>query len=91
MWADRESYLSPAEGACTLIRPRVQPCGWKSYVRAFTVIDSSTNRTVESMGGIILRTSQLEPDVRLSPHPAPDVLSLRFAHVDIVVAAFVNR
>ncbi|MEH2295852.1 hypothetical protein [Nostoc sp.] len=33
---------------------------------------------VESMAGIIPRTSQLEPDVRLSPHPAPDVLSLRF-------------
>jgi len=32
---------------------------------------------VESMGGIILRTSQLDPDVRLSPHPAPDVLGLR--------------
>ncbi|MEH2140288.1 type I restriction-modification system subunit M N-terminal domain-containing protein, partial [Nostoc sp.] len=29
---------------------------------------------VESMGGIILRTSQLEPNVRLSPHSAPDIL-----------------
>ena len=29
------------------------------------------------MGGIILRTSQLDPDVRLSSHPAPDVLDLR--------------
>ncbi|MEG4534774.1 hypothetical protein [Microcoleus sp. D2_18a_D3] len=45
VWADRESYLSLAEGACTLIRPRVQPCGWKGYVRAFTVIHASTNRT----------------------------------------------
>ena len=26
------------------------------------------------MGGIILRTSQLEPNVRLSPHSAPDIL-----------------
>ncbi|MEG4121216.1 group 1 truncated hemoglobin, partial [Microcoleus sp. N9_B4] len=25
--------------------PRVQPCGWKRYVRAFTVIYVSTNRT----------------------------------------------
>ena len=33
VWADRESYLSLAEGAYTLIRPRVQPCGWKRYVR----------------------------------------------------------
>ncbi len=31
------------------------------------------------MGGIILRTSQLEPDVLVSPHPAPDILSFRFA------------
>jgi len=33
VWADRESYLSLAEGTYTLIRPRVQPCGWKRYVR----------------------------------------------------------
>ena len=33
VWADRESYLSLVEGACTLIRPKVQPCGWKCYVR----------------------------------------------------------
>ena len=32
---------------------------------------------VESMGGIILRTSELDPDVLVSPHPAPDVLGLR--------------
>ncbi|MEG4397179.1 phytochelatin synthase family protein [Microcoleus sp. BROC3] len=48
VWADRESYLSLAEGTCTLIRPRVQPCGWKRYVRAFTVIYVSTNRTRSS-------------------------------------------
>jgi hypothetical protein len=30
------------------------------------------------MGGIILRTSELEPDVLVSRHPAPDVLSFRF-------------
>src|SRR4028118_614892 len=45
VWADRESYLSLAEGTCTLIKPRVQPCSWKRYVRAFTVIHVSTNRT----------------------------------------------
>ncbi|WP_242055404.1 hypothetical protein, partial [Nostoc flagelliforme] len=33
---------------------------------------------VESMGSIISRTSQLEPDVPLSRHPAPDILSFRF-------------
>ncbi|TYT72152.1 hypothetical protein FXO09_05645 [Microcystis aeruginosa KLA2] len=33
---------------------------------------------VESMGGIILRTSLLEPSVRLSPHSAPDNLSFHF-------------
>ncbi len=32
---------------------------------------------VESMGGIIRRTSVLDPDVRLSEHPAPDVLGFR--------------
>ncbi|MEZ2238992.1 sigma-70 family RNA polymerase sigma factor, partial [Microcoleus sp.] len=32
---------------------------------------------VESMGDIIPRTSQLDPDVLVSPHPAPDVLSFR--------------
>jgi len=31
------------------------------------------------MGGIILRTSELEPDVLVSPHPAPYILSFRFA------------
>ena len=30
------------------------------------------------MGSIISRTSQLDPDVPISVHPAPDVLSLRF-------------
>ena len=34
------------------------------------------------MGDIIPRTSQLELGVRLSPHPAPDVLSLRFCSCD---------
>jgi hypothetical protein len=32
---------------------------------------------VESMGGIILRTSLLDTSVRLSPHSAPDNLSFR--------------
>ena len=32
----------------------------------------------ESMRGIIPGTSQLNPDVRVSPHPASDILSFRF-------------
>jgi hypothetical protein len=32
---------------------------------------------VESMEGIIIRTSHLEPNVLVSPHSAPDVLGLR--------------
>jgi hypothetical protein len=36
------------------------------------------------------RPSQLDPDVRLSPHPAPDVLGFCLAHVFIIVAAFMN-
>ena len=43
-----------------------------------------------SRGSIVSRPSQLDPDVPFSLHPAPDVLSFAFAHVDIVVAAFVN-
>jgi hypothetical protein len=31
------------------------------------------------------------PRRTLSPHPAPDVLDFRLAHVDVVVAAFVHR
>nr|MBW4635230.1 hypothetical protein [Iphinoe sp. HA4291-MV1] len=30
--------------------------------------------TVESMGTIMSRTSQLDPDVPISVHPAPDIL-----------------
>ena len=33
---------------------------------------------VESRAGIILRPSHLDLDMLLSPHPAPDILSLRF-------------
>ncbi|MEG4397335.1 hypothetical protein [Microcoleus sp. BROC3] len=52
VWADRESCLSLAEGICTLISPRVQPCGWKRYVRTFTVIHASTNRTLSFNVGV---------------------------------------
>ncbi|WP_236630420.1 hypothetical protein, partial [Aphanizomenon flos-aquae] len=45
-WADRESYLSLADGTFTHIRPRVQPfsisrLGWLAYVR--TVYRDSAN------------------------------------------------
>ncbi|MEH1784316.1 MAG: hypothetical protein V7L23_01610, partial [Nostoc sp.] len=36
---------------------------------------NSSSTLVESMGDIIPRTSQLNLGVRLSPHPASDVLS----------------
>ena len=36
----------------------------------------ATNFEVESMPGIIRGTSQLDPDVPLSRHPAPDILKL---------------
>ncbi|NEO97852.1 MAG: hypothetical protein F6K58_03915 [Symploca sp. SIO2E9] len=39
---------------------------------------------VESMGGIILRTSQLDLGVRFSPHPAPDILSRSFCPCGVV-------
>jgi len=38
---------------------------------------------VESMGGITLGTSQLDLGVRLSPHPAPDILSRGFCPSEI--------
>ncbi len=37
---------------------------------------SVKDHLVESMGGIILGTSELDPDVRLWVHPAPDNLRL---------------
>ncbi|MEH1988807.1 MAG: aspartyl protease, partial [Nostoc sp.] len=40
------------------------------------LIIDGTEVMVESMGDIIPRTSQLNLGVRLSPHPASDVLSL---------------
>ncbi len=43
---------------------------------------------VESMAGIILRTSQLNPDVPISVHPASDVLGFPLAHVVVIVTAF---
>ncbi|NEP01502.1 MAG: hypothetical protein F6K58_23165 [Symploca sp. SIO2E9] len=39
---------------------------------------------VESMGGIILSTSQLDPDVPVSVHPAPDILSRSFCPCGVV-------
>jgi hypothetical protein len=42
-----------------------------NFVRASPLI------LVESRGDIIPRPSQLDPDVLVSPHPAPDVLGLR--------------
>ena len=39
-----------------------------------------------------LRPSHLDPDVRFSPHPAPDKLGFpSLAHVDVMVTAFMNR
>ena len=43
-----------------------------------------------SMGAIKPRTSQLERSVRFSPHYAPDILNLRFAHVEIIVTGLVE-
>ncbi len=45
---------------------------------------------VESMGSIICRTSLLDPDVRLSVHPAPDVLGFLLAHVMVLMAGRVD-
>jgi hypothetical protein len=43
---------------------------------------------VGSRGTITSRPSPLDLGVRLSPHPAPDVLGFRLAPVDMVMAAF---
>ena len=45
------------------------------------------NVVVESRGAIMLRPSQLDPDVPISVHPAPDVLSFRVVRVDVRIAA----
>ncbi|MDD1438182.1 hypothetical protein MEN24_17885, partial [Dolichospermum sp. ST_sed10] len=49
VWADRESYLSLADGIFTHIRPRVQPfsmigLGWLAYVRT-DYRDSANNES----------------------------------------------
>ena len=45
---------------------------------------------VESRAGIIPRPSLLNLGVQLSLHPASDVLTFAFAHVYVIVAAFVD-
>jgi hypothetical protein len=45
----------------------------KTKAIAAIVLESFV-RWFESMGAITLRTSQLDPNVRLSPHSAPDIL-----------------
>ncbi len=67
MWADRESHLSLVGRTCTCIRPRVQPCGWERYVRAFTVIHAPTNRT-KSLTALIQLLLGITP---LSEIPEP--------------------
>ena len=44
------------------------------------------------MEGIILRTSLLNLDVQLSPHPASDLIRawFPFAHVNIIVATLMD-
>ncbi|HEY9636429.1 MAG TPA: hypothetical protein V6D14_23700 [Coleofasciculaceae cyanobacterium] len=48
VWADRESHLSLVGRACTCIRPRVQPFGWRDYLRV-VYRDSSRNESHESL------------------------------------------
>ena len=43
------------------------------------------------MGGIIHRTSRLDLDVRISPHPAPDNLGFSTpAHMNIIMAGLMD-
>ena len=44
----------------------------------WAILANVSSALVESREDIIPRPSQLDPGVRLSPHPAPDVLSFRF-------------
>ena len=48
------------------------------------------NGKVRSRAGITLRPSQLDRSELLSQHCAPDILSVNFAHVYIIVARFMN-
>jgi hypothetical protein len=44
----------------------------------WAILANVSSALVESREDIIPRPSQLDPGVRLSSHPAPDVLSFRF-------------
>src|SRR4028119_1207767 len=62
VWAGRESCLSLAEGTCTLIRPKVQPCGWKRYVRT-NCRDSRFNESHKHLylSSLVARATTHEP------------------------------
>ncbi len=53
-------------------------CQSKTLIRELTIVKRGLGVfSVGSGGSIISRPSQLDPDVQVSPHPAPDVLSFR--------------
>ena len=65
MWADRDSYLSLADGTYTHIRPRVQPfsmvgLGWLAYVRT-DYRDSANNESHPSFTCKLVRLVSTSP------------------------------
>lgn len=51
---------------------------YTSYTEVYLRLRSMANRTVESMGNIISRTSLLDLDVQFSLHLAPETISFCF-------------
>jgi hypothetical protein len=68
-----------------LLGHAVVPSGFRFQVGPMT--QKSSSELLLSLTGI----QRCVPRRTLSPHPAPDVLDFRLAHVDVVVAAFVHR
>jgi hypothetical protein len=65
---------------------------WERFPEVKTVIVDGTVTMIRVGSRRVIRPcpSQLDPDVRVSAHPAPDVLGFHPAHVQVVVAAFMD-
>ncbi|MEH2292707.1 hypothetical protein [Nostoc sp.] len=75
----RELGRNREGGRITWLASKVDT-GEQIVIKQFCFAQAGSNWSglVESIADIIPRTSQLNLDVRLSSHPASDVLSLRF-------------
>jgi hypothetical protein len=74
--ANRASQIEEVRFEVTIAERDVQ----LARARLSTAIEKR-KQLVESRGTITFRPSLLDPNVRLSPHSAPDILGLCLAHV----------